>query len=138
MNRRNFLGSSAMLAAGAVAGIRSKVKTHGPVDMSVVLWTPFTVPCILSSDEDRNQFHVLIQVKDVPEIHAEMKLSQIRAAVRGDWGVMPVRTWNKFGEGNAKIRAWVDRGNVNFFPFDETIDQTAPIKLRLEDVRRVL
>lgn len=137
MDRRQFMGSAMMVAAGAAAGIRSKVKTHGPVDMNVVLWTPFTIPCVLSSDEDRDRFHVLIQAKAVPEIHAEMKLSEIRQSVNGEGGVMVVRTWNKYGEGNSEVRAIVADGNLNFFPADG-YEPEYPIKFRLEDVRRVL
>jgi hypothetical protein len=137
MNRREFLGSAAMVAASAAAGIRSRVRTHGPVNMDFTMWSSFTVPCILSSDESRDLFHIRLLTKEVPEIHAEVKLSEIRRSLEGDGRTMVVRTWNKFTEENSKIRAFVSKGSLNFFPV-EGYDSTPPAKLHLADVRRVV
>jgi|SRR5579871_6271674 len=136
MDRRQFMGGAAMLAAGAVAGIKNRVKTHGPVVMSLRIWTPFTVPCMLTADPDRDIFRIRMMPKNIPEIYAEVSLSKVREAVEGRAVEMGVRTWNESVESKERLRAFVCAGDLNFVP--PGYQETSPIKLRLEDVRRVL
>jgi len=137
MDRRKFMGSAAVLAAGTVAGMKSRVKTHGPVEMKLVIWTPFTVPCMLSGDPDRDRFRVRMMPENMPHIHAEIQLSMVREVMEGRGRDVNLRTWNERGEVNEQISMFVSDGHLNFVPPGGK-EETPPIRLRLEDVRRVL
>lgn len=135
--RRAFMGSAAMLAAGAAIGMGGRIKTHGPVSLKADIFGPITFKTILSGDEDRNIFGVLIVTKEAPEINVEMKLSEIRRAVESGSSRVLAKAKNSQGDGELWVDAVRSGARLNFL-VAERVGPPTPLWLELADVKRVL
>lgn len=144
MNRRTFIGSTAVLAAGAAIGsVDFKgIKEHGPVEIRMYFFVkePIVIKGALFSDEQRDVFGVRVFDEKGETAVAEMRLLDVKEAlaeqtVRRLKVTMKNVTDGKREEGSVSIVA--KDGNFTFL-MDEIGKDPSPIWLKLADVRRVL
>lgn len=145
VTRRGFVGSTAMLAAGAAVGISASkgILRHGPVELRMNLLGRFNIAfqVILSSNDRRDIFSIHILQGDMLGAWAEMRLSTVRELVASYpyfGGVCAITTCDMDGTIETKqIMARAKAGHLMFF-LGERGDETSPFWVPLADVQRVL
>lgn len=144
MNRRAFIGSSAAIAAGAAVGLTASqdIRRYGPVEVRTYFLSkdPVVIQGAIFSDERRDAFRFSILHEGKEAACAELRLSNVRAAVASPSKTTRchVTTWNKNG--------YIDEDDVNLIAkdgnltvlVDEPVGPPSPIWISLADVQRVL
>lgn len=144
MKRRDFIRSTATLAAGAAVGemIWKGIKEHGPVEIRTYFFSkdPIVIKGALFSDEHRNVFGVRIFDKNGETAVAEMPLSAVKDALsEGTAGRVKVAMAHVI-DGKRKagfVDIIVKDGNFTFLIAEPGHDPL-PVWLKLADVQRVV
>lgn len=144
MTRRTFIGSSAAISAGAAVGLTASqgVRRHGPVEVRTYFLSkdPVVIQGAVFSDERRDVFRFIILHEGKEAACAELRLSNVRAAVASPSKTTRCRvtTWNKEGYfQEADVNLVAKDGDLTVL-VDEPVGAPSPIWMSLSDVQRVL